>query len=365
MRVKLLAGLFVLFILAVSQGPGALGEKILFVGDLHLSGDRDPGILEAVKEAAAGCDRVVFLGDNTNNGHKEEHTAFLSFMGEVRQAGAGSVLALPGNHDLCGETTPAVWLARYAAYSTAPAMFRDENSLSAAVVENGLCLLLLDTNAYDPVNRMTKHGSISEDVLRWADLVLDSLPAGTEVIAAGHHPLIPYSGTDATEGAEKMVRCLTDHGVSVYFCGHRHGNDTVLAGELRQITVGVPWSWPAWAGVLETGENGWQYSVYDLLERDTELARSLREQARVLGLTMAAGSLKGTAYEGDEEAISWFGKAFMASVEGTLQEKREQLLEDDGCRKWREAQVYSVTKAWMLGLLESDGTEDVRQITVR
>ena len=105
--------------------------------------------------------------------------------------------------------------------------------------------------------------------------------------------------------------------------------------------------------------------MYDLLERDTELARSLREQARVLGLTMAAGSLKGTAYEGDEEAISWFGEAFMASVEGTLQEKREQLLEDDGCRKWREAQVHSVTKAWMLGLLESDGTEDVRQITVR
>ena len=44
-----------------------------------------------------------------------------------------------------------------------------------------------------------------------------------------------------------------------------------------------------------------------------------------------------------------------------MDEERTELLKRAGCAKWRKAQVRSVTKEWILGLLESE-TEDVRDV---
>ena len=105
------------------------------------------------------------------------------------------------------------------------------------------------------------------------------------------------------------------------------------------------------------------YAVVPLLDPDGAAYQALYDGTRELGFSMGAGSLKGTAYEGDEAAAAWFAEAFIAQADGTLPEKRAALLADENCEKWRRADVRSVTKAWILDLLEQD-TDDVREVWI-
>ena len=358
MTARWIAGILCV-LLAIGPVSAAAGEDILFVADLHLGAERDPEILQAIRTAAGDADTLVFLGDNTNNGRTEEHTAFLAFLSEMEKDNDCRLLVLPGNHDLSGSTNPDVFRARYGSYAGESAAFRDADSLSYAVLENGLCLLMLDMNVYDSDKRMTVGSKITQGVLEWTERVLKTLPEGTKVIAMGHHPLLPYAGTDTTEGAQALVKCLKKYGVHVYLCGHRHNNYTLTEDSFRQITIGVPWSYPSWAGLLSTDARC--YRVLDLLDPEGETAKALHDAAYSMGASMAAGSLQGTAFENDEEAISWFREAFMAHLDSTLEASRSDLLQAPGCAKWRAADVRSVTKGWILGVLDT-GMEDVRLI---
>ena len=98
-----------------------------------------------------------------------------------------------------------------------------------------------------------------------------------------------------------------------------------------------------------------------LYDTNGDTWRQLAENARTLALRMGEGSLEPTEFAGDQEAIEWFADAFMAQAEGRMDEERTELLKRAGCAKWRKAQVHSVTKEWILGLLESE-TEDVRDV---
>ena len=194
----------------------------------------------------------------------------------------------------------------------------------------------------------------------------EALPEGTPVIACGHHLLLPYAPAygDVTENAEGFTGLLNRLGVRVWLCGHRHGHATQAMDGLRQIIVGVPNAYPAWAGsIAVTEDGGLRYAVVPLLDPDGAAYQALYDGTRELGFSMGTGSLKGTAYEGDEAAAAWFAEAFTAQADGTLPEKRAALLADENCEKWRRADVRSVTKAWILDLLEQD-TDDVREVWI-
>ena len=341
-------------------------ERLLFVSDLHLShsGDNRAEILEAVASYAVQDNVLIFLGDNTDNGRDEEHTALLAALEAMRKNGA-EIYVLPGNHDLCGNTTPEVFARRYGHFGYGQAFSIAPDSASYAVMtKGGTCLLMLDVNRYDASRRMADHGEISEQLLAWVGKVLSELDAHTQVVACGHYPLLPTEGaTDGTIGAAEMVKLLEAMKVSVWMCGHRHNHETRALNGLRQVTVGTPWSYPVWIGILEQTQAAWCYSVEPLFSESGERWASMKNSAYELGLAMAGGSLKDTPYEGDEEAIRWFATAFLAQLDNTLWAKQEELRKDPNCEKWRKADVRSVTKAWILGLLDSE-LGDVRHVEI-
>ena len=83
----------------------------------------------------------------------------------------------------------------------------------------------------------------------------------------------------------------------------------------------------------------------------------------MLGERMASGSLEGTAYAGDEEAIAWFTEAFMAELDSSIGRRSAEFLAQPGCEKWRKAKVRAVTRDWILGVLES-APEDVTDLLI-
>ena len=357
----------VLTLLLLIAGSAACGETVAMIADLHMSMDADAfrDTLQAIQDLAGQTDVLVFLGDNTNNGRTEEHTAFLAWLENLRKAAGKPVYVLPGNHDLTGDTTPEVFAARYARFGWEKAFDRDPGSASYAVMTpEGTCLLMLDTNAYSPDSRMTEYGEIRESVAAWTGKVLEALPAGTKILVCGHYPVLPFEeGRDSTRNGESLVRLLTSHGVMNYFCGHRHSNYTLTLGGFRQINIGVPTGYPAWAGTVTDTDRFWHYRIRPLYDPESETGLQMKQAARALGERMAAGSLENTEYAGDEEAIDWFADAFMAEAESTIGQIRSELLARDGCAKWRKAKVRSVTREWILGILEN-GQEDVRDLQI-
>ena len=77
---------------------------------------------------------------------------------------------------------------------------------------------------------------------------------------------------------------------------------------------------------------------------------------------MASGTLRGTQYEDDAQAIDWFVRVFMYSAGGELDpELCAELLSSEECRKWREIEPPTVVKDWILELLEHC-PEDMRDM---
>ena len=327
-----------------------MAEELLLSTDLHIS------VTDTVQNAAAldvlersGNRTLLLLGDLTNNGRTEEHAQLLSWM----SASDGRIYVLPGNHDLTGRTSPEQFRTLYHAYGWEDAIAADTASLSYAVMEDGLCLLMLDTNGWNPEKKQVLSGQVEEAMISWVRDTLQQLPEGTPVIACGHHPLIPYEGNDTTRGAEKLVRALVENGVRMYLCGHRHSNYTLQADGLRQVAVGVPWSYPALLGNVHVTEAAYLYDAVPLYPTGSTEDTELREAAAQMAEKMAEGALRDTSYAGNAEAIAWFLHAFAASTEGRMQEESGKLLAQPGYVCWKKAEVRSAVKPWILSVVEN------------
>ena len=342
-------------------------ETLLVSSDLHLTSD--PAACEetfaAIERSAAGCDAVLFLGDDTNNAHAAEHALVIKQLSEIGENTGAAVYAIPGNHDLTRRFGAAEFEERYADFGQSAAFSRDEDSASCAVMTpGGACLLLLDTNACTQAGVVTAAGGLRESTLQWVEATLSGLGPGTPVIACGHHPILP-AGTRQTVNSGKLAEVLTRCGVKLYLCGHDHGFVAVSEGPLQQITVGQPHAYPGWIGELTVGEGGMLWRVKPLYEADDPVYLEMENRALRLGETMARGSLAGTKYASDEGAIAWFAACFGLVMRGELTPAAcEALLSDPNAAKWREADVRSVVKGWMFGLLENC-PQDVREIGIR
>ena len=192
------------------------------------------------------------------------------------------------------------------------------------------------------------------------DAIAAELPEGTPVIACGHHPLLPAERQARTPGAQALVAAL--QGVKLYLCGHDHGFATVRARGLQQITTGQPHAYPGWAGLLEVDPDGFHWRVVPLYDDETQQA--MRAETLTLADSMARGTLKGTPFEDDEEAIRWFTEAFDAAMSSRLDEETcRAMLDRPAAQKWRMVETKTVVKSWILGLLEGC-PQDVRQIDI-
>ena len=359
-----LLGLALLF--CIFAAP-ALAGRVLILSDLHFTKDTDPApLLEAASSAAEAGDVLLVLGDMANSGRPHEHEKVLAFLAALRGRTGCPVFVLPGNHDLSGGVSPAEFAALYAAFGYAGAPFRDPAGAGyARFPADGLCLVMLDDNGYDAARQTVMNGAVPDGTLGWLREVLAQLPEGTRVLVCGHYPILPAEsgGSDDTAGAAALAGLLRGAKIPLYLCGHRHSNYTLQEGGLRQIGVGVPFSWPACMGVLTETEDGWRYETRPLYPQDSAVSLSMRQEQLSLAARMAEGSLAGTAYEGDREAEAWFVSVFLASMDGTLRERQAALMADPGFAKWQAAEVRSMAKPWILSLVQNP-PEDVHRIDV-
>ena len=351
-------GLWLLILFAAVTAAG-LAEKLLVTTDLHLTSGTettDP-VLQAIALQVQDSDGVLFLGDEANSGHLEEHRRFVQFLRTLDKP----VYVIPGNHDYSLEMDTEGFLRMFGPWSAETAFSRDPSSVSyAARTGEGTILLMLDTNAYQ--NETVTRGRISEDLLKWLRELLPKLK-GQKVVCCGHHPLLDGSGgTDRTQNADALTDLLREAGISLYMCGHRHNNYAVEENGLVQICVGTPGGYPAWMGEVDTGEE--VYRVRPLHAEGSREAERLHSDTKEMARRMGRSALEGTSGEGNEAAVAWFEEAFMTYMEGAAGEKGEQLLRDPAAQVWREAQVRSVVRDWILGVLSQPGP-DVRRVQLQ
>ena len=336
---------------------GAAGaESVLAVSDAHMRADTDEfdAAFSAVLESAANSEILIMLGDNTNNGRPEEHALALERLHRIQTETGSRVFVIPGNHDYNAHFVPADFEQEYADYGSLCAFSRDRDTAGCAVMtESGICLLLLDTNRYDSPSHVLPDGGITENTLSWAEEVLSGLEADTPVIACGHHPILPESREARTGGAAQLAELFRKYGVTLYLCGHDHGFATAVSGTLRQITVGQAQAYPGTAGRIRREENGFVWTQEQIFAPDSRAYLKMREKTEALAVSMAAGLLGPTEYQGDEEAVAWFARAFMTAAGGEMNEEAAaRLLQDENSRKWRAAQTRGVAKDWIFSLLE-------------
>ena len=329
-------------------------ERLMTISDLHLTTNSAAfaDVLDAMRSHAIQADAMLMLGDNTNNGRKAEHEAVAAFLSSVTDQGT-PVYILPGNHDFSGALTREEWLAIYRSFGYDQAYSVDSASLSYTVrTVGGTVLLMLDLNVYDVHGVSDTTGGISKDILSWAEFALSQTRPNERVIACAHYPLLPEE-TEAVPGSKELLALLDRYQTRLYLCGHRHVNDTASIPSLRQITVGVPTGYPAWAGMVHSEPEGFSYQVEPLFLETSERWQALRQSALSLSLAMASGSLQGTQFEEDQEAIQWFSDGFMAYTEGRMAAAASALRERPGKGKWEQAtEIRSVTRVWMLSLVE-------------
>ena len=359
--------LLVLFLTILLTGS-ALGESesFLVISDIHFTEDAQENhsaALEAVIRAARGKDAVLLLGDNTSNSRSGEHTLFRQWVQELSQRTEAAIWLIPGNHDYTSSFGPEDYTVLYRIYGWDKAFSRDSSSASYAVMtEKGTCLLMLDTNQFQQGRLPLSYGGIPGDMLIWIQTVLETLPDGTPVLACGHHPILPPERDELTPGAKALAAILRAYGVNLYLCGHEHGFATTEQDGLRQITIGQPQSYPGLAGLMMQEQGVFFWQTEPLYDEDSPDFIAMREKSRSLGREIAKGTLAGTPYDGDEEAVEWFVSAFMLFADGDMAPNLSaRLFADKNCEKWRLVETRTVVKDWILGLLENP-PEDVRNI---
>ncbi len=201
-----------------------------------------PEVLEAFTEEILQNrpDAVILSGDLTLNGEKASHEQLASILYTIQNQGV-QVLAIPGNHDInnyaaagfwgaektsAAPVSPQEFLDMYQDFGYSQALSRDAASLSY-VYELGKkkWLLMLDTNVYEPSNMV--HGEIKQETLAWMQQLLAQAAAkGIQVIAVGHHNLLPesrlYTQMCTIENRETVIDLFAGNQVPLYISGHLH-----------------------------------------------------------------------------------------------------------------------------------------------
>ena len=206
------------------KDPASCKLNFSILSDVHMEGNNNARYkvfahcLQNVKKNKSGNDAVVFLGDNTMNGHSFEHMLFCGTVSRVL-GDQKSLIAL-GNHDIGnGEGDYAQLQQRWYDYTEA---FFDKKLTTPYYYDviDGYYFIVLGTEEHSS-NTM----EMSDDQLEWLRFTLeDADRSGKPVFVFSHHPERASYRIDP-EYAYTLTNILTayaeDHDL-FYFSGHTH-----------------------------------------------------------------------------------------------------------------------------------------------
>jgi 3',5'-cyclic AMP phosphodiesterase CpdA len=191
--------------------------RLAHITDLHF-GAEDPAVVAALAAElnADPPDLVAVSGDLTQGARLREFRAARAFLDSL----SAPWLAVPGNHDISPYnllerfTDPYLRWRRIIAQETAP---RWRNGQVAVFGLNSARRLGLNWD--------WSRGRVTHRRLQALIADLDAVPAALVRIVVVHHPLLGPEGdisVPVVGGAERALRLMAAHGVSLILAGHLH-----------------------------------------------------------------------------------------------------------------------------------------------
>lgn len=192
--------------------------KLVHLSDLHCKAGA-PFLLDKLQMAVdevndLAPDLVVVTGDLTENGFKNEYEEAKRFLHQI----SAPKMIVPGNHDV-----------KYTGHLIFQEVF---GPLSSLLVNDELALYCANTARPDK-----DEGRFSLDQMESLAKGFSKLENKVKIVAMHHHPMpIPDTGLERAtiEDAGDLLKILTELGVDLILCGHRHRpwmwslNSTVL-----------------------------------------------------------------------------------------------------------------------------------------
>ncbi|KXS14864.1 Metallo-dependent phosphatase [Gonapodya prolifera JEL478] len=175
----------------------------------------------------------------------------------------GTVLRLPGNHDIFSPASRALYLSTH---NLAESYYAHTVPGVTFVVLDATTLIK-EPKQYEEVER--KHG---EGQWAWIETVLgEARKRGDEVVVAGHYPVYIFDEdeedcywTFAAGPRRRFMSLMRAHSVRHYFCGHMHRTfaATTRKGDFTVWVVGGT------STVTDEKTNSYGYRVFDLIRGD-------------------------------------------------------------------------------------------------
>lgn len=202
-----------------------------------------PEFMDAIKEnvMVEKPEFVVFTGDLTCNGLKENHYEFSKKLAEIRNLGT-DVYVIPGNHDignreamyfkgdkyLSGDNiSKNKFVDIYGNFGYNQSISRDKDSLSYLVMATeDIWLLMLDaTNEYPD-----QGGALSSATLKWIEKCYElAKEKNSKMIAVMHHSLIDHSQIISKgytlRNSQEALECFYKCEIEIVLTGHIHLQD--------------------------------------------------------------------------------------------------------------------------------------------
>lgn len=199
--------------------------------------------IDAIKESVIvnKPDFIVFTGDLTINGLKENHIEFSKKLSEFVKLGT-CVYVIPGNHDISNEEAVFYYEDKllkgnnvdknkfveiYYDFGYNQSISRDEDSLSYLVMATEDVWLLM----IDSTNDYPDHGgSLSSSTLQWIESCSElAKEKNSKMIAVMHHSLIDHSkiisDNYTIENNEEILKCFIKSDIEIVLTGHIHLQD--------------------------------------------------------------------------------------------------------------------------------------------
>jgi len=164
-------------------------------------------------------DIVVVTGDLTDMGLHDDYEDARALLGHLK---CGRMLIVPGNHD-----------ARNVGEVHFESLFGARNS---EIMLDGVHLLGIDSSEPD-----LDSGRVGRERYRWIEERLAE-PSEFKIVAMHHH-LVPVPGTgrerNIVADAGDLLRVLTETGVDLVLCGHKHVPNVWRLEDLFIVNAGT------------------------------------------------------------------------------------------------------------------------------
>lgn len=209
-------------------------RRVAHIADVHF-GATTPAIVQAL-EAALGVlapDVIVVSGDLTQRGRWSEFREAAAFLGRL----PGSVVAVPGNHDVPREHLGSRFLHPLRRFErtiadVAPAEFADEE------------LLIVGVNSARPwgLHWNWAHGRVSHAAIGGAGRRLDARPAGAFGALIVHHPPVlfePRRGFKELGRGKHLLGMLAKARADAVMSGHLHATGWRVVDGLLHLQAGT------------------------------------------------------------------------------------------------------------------------------